>query len=280
MNDAKTETTTSSQSVLPAVQRLQSVGKSSLIAGLGGIASFVTALRDLGRGNRRRGLLQLVLSAALFLLAVVLRRPTGTSENDRAEGDQSDTAETSIDITDDEPSPRPESDGPSTVTDQTFEIGESDIDEAADTEEEPATSESHSGVPEKESYERLGEASFDEHNNRVPVSQRIFNTGLLALGGEAYWGVHETDETVFVSQRYDAIEERDDVRYIGSSEIDQERMLSIPGIVVNQWNNAAGGSTAVPSGTKLVFVTRDDLQEDGLVLVVPEQWIDDILDEE
>lgn len=241
--------------------------------------SFVTALRTLRRGDRRRGLVQFVLSAALLLIAVVQRRSTGAVEDGRADVDHSDTEKTTIDITADEPSPRPEIDGSPAVTDQTLEIAEPDVDEAEDTAEEPATDERDSGPLEKESYERLDEATFDEHHDRVPLSQRVFDTGLLSPDAKAYWGVHETDETVVVSQRYDSIEQRDGVRYIGSSRIDEERMLPIPGLVMNHWDNAAGGSTAVAAGTELVFVTRGDLREDGQVLVVPEQWLDDVLEE-
>lgn len=319
MDQATSETTTSRGSLTRATQRLRSADKPSLIATLGGIASFVAALRALRRGDRRRGLLGLLLSGALFL-TVVWQRSREQSGDDRAGVDSPDSGETSTDVTDDEPSPRPERDRPSAVTDQTlevdepdvdeadvdesdtdesdaddqpsprperdepsavtdqtFEIGDADVDDAEGPEQETATTGSRSDVPEQESYERLGEAAFNEHSNEVPVPQRIFNTGLLALDAEVFWGVRESDEAVLVSQQYDQLEERDGVRYVGSSQIDGERTLSIPGVVVNHWNDVAGGSTAVPSGTDLVFVTSDDLQEDGQVLVVPEQWSDDVL---
>lgn len=152
--------------------------------------------------------------------------------------------------------------------------------EEATAEETAEEAERESASPEGETFERLGEAAFDEQSGRVPAPQEVFNLGILSGGAEAFWGVREADDLVVVSGVFDPIEDVEGVDYVASSEVnDDDRKVRVPDTVLTHWDDVADGGTAVVSGTGLVFVTSDELRENDQILVVPVQWSDELLEE-
>jgi len=130
------------------------------------------------------------------------------------------------------------------------------------------------GLP--EAVDRLGAASFDRQSREVPVPQRAFNQGFLSHSAEAFWGVRGEDDAVLVSRAYDAIEGREGVRFLASSEVGADRReLPIPDAVLNHWDETIRGGTAVVGGDGVLFVTSDDLSGDGLLRVLPANWADE-----
>lgn len=131
-----------------------------------------------------------------------------------------------------------------------------------------------------EDIDRIGEAAFDRQSRKVPAPQRTFNQGFLAHSAEAFWGIRTHDDAVLLSQDYDAIEDRDGVRYVSSSEIGADaRELPIPDAILDHWDEVLGGGTAVAGGDDILFVTTDTLAADGLLCVLPAEWADDAFGE-
>jgi len=156
--------------------------------------------------------------------------------------------------------------------------------EAAVTEAgKPAGEQPESGTADAatSSIDRLGEAAMDARSREVPAPQRAFNQGYLAHSTEAFWGVREHDGAVLASRDYDAVADREGVRYVASSTIgDDVRELPIPAPVMNHWDEVAGGGTAVTGGNDVLFATTDDLAEDGLLWVLPAEWADEAFGED
>ncbi len=257
---------------------------SGALAGVAGGASLLAGARALERDETRRGIVRLVLGSVLVTAAVRQRPFNRGRAGERASVDQTDVVESSADIEDAGPSPELDSDVEATGVDQTdvvdTGIDGADLAEAAggaDAVESETTGDA--GSAEAESYERLGEAAFDEYSAEVPVPQRAFNQEFLSLDAEVFWGVREADDAVVVSGRYDPIDEGEGMRYVASSQVDDERMLSIPNAVRNHWDDVAGGGTAVASGDDIVFATSERLTAVGQLLVVPEGMVDDVLGE-
>ncbi|WP_436906755.1 hypothetical protein [Halosimplex marinum] len=142
--------------------------------------------------------------------------------------------------------------------------------------EEAAETAADAGPDETVTYDRLGEAAFDEHSNEVPVPQQAFNRGFLSLGEEAHWGVRDGGSVV-VSERFDPVASGDGVDYVATTAVDDDRMLTVPDEVTDHWDDAVGGPMAVESGDDIVFATSDDLATDRQLLVVPAAWADDVL---
>ena len=296
--------------VSEAMRYVRSGVESGAFAGASGGVSLFRGLRSLRRGDSLRGLGRLLLGGLFVAIAVVQRRSKsgGSAGGERERGgvDQTDVVDTGPDIEDvsegmtagdqshasgdeaaavvdagpdiedAEPSLESDSDAETTDGDQidtrTADVDQTDVVETGIDEEELADVAG-------DSYRRLGEAAFDEHGREIPVPQRAFNQNFLALGAEAFWGIREADDVVLVSQLYDPIEDREGVQYVASSQVDEDRMLSIPDAVVDHWDVVAGGGTAVAGGDDLVFATSDELKEDSQLVVVPEQWADDVLGE-
>ncbi|UTF54746.1 hypothetical protein [Natronosalvus rutilus] len=125
--------------------------------------------------------------------------------------------------------------------------------------------------------DRLGEAAFDRQSREVPAPQRAFNQGYLAHSTEAFWGIRARDDAVLVSLDYDAIQGRDGMQYVASSEIGQDvRELPIPDAVLTHWDEVFGGGTAVIGGDDILFATTEDLASDGLLRILPAEWADDL----
>lgn len=133
---------------------------------------------------------------------------------------------------------------------------------------------------ESEDVNRLGKAAFNKQNQKVPAPQRAFNQGFLAHSSEAFWGIRNSDDAVVVSQDYDAVEGREGVDYVASSEIGADvRELTIPDTILNHWDEVYGGGTAVTGGDDILFVTTDDLADERVLLVLPAEWADDVFGE-
>ena len=129
---------------------------------------------------------------------------------------------------------------------------------------------------EAEDIDRLGTAAVDRQSREVPVPQRAFNQGFLAHSSEAFWGIDDRDDSVVVSADYDAVEGREGVRYVASSEIGADaRELPIPDSVLDHWDEVYGGGTAVTGGDDILFVTTEELAADGLLRVLPAEWAAD-----
>jgi len=148
------------------------------------------------------------------------------------------------------------------------EVGTSDTtiaEESADVGGDAATAE----------IERLGQAAFDSQSREVPVPQQAFNRGFLAHSSTVCWGIRARDDVVLLAQEYDAIEGRDGVTYVASSEIGKDvRELPIPDAVLDHWNEVIGGGMAVTGGDDILFATTEALSVDGLLRVLPAEWAD------
>lgn len=132
-----------------------------------------------------------------------------------------------------------------------------------------------------DSYDRLGGASVSKNTREVPVPQKAVNLELVKQGGEAYWGVRETDGAVVVSQLYDPIQDDPDVRFLTSTTVGEDsRQLDVPDAVYDHWDEVYGGGTAVSGGDRLEFATSDDLAADEQMLVLPEWQVEDVVGEE
>ncbi|WP_120246697.1 hypothetical protein [Halopiger aswanensis] len=219
----------------------------------------------------------------------------GVGEDDRAAGDAAaDVADTSPTVEDAGSGLESEAGAESTSVGQR-EIADTGVDsedlteaterETGDIGGEEGTSEEPTAEDdtdagdgtETEAIDRLGEAAFDRQSREVPAPQRAFNQGLLAHSTEAFWGIRARDDGVLVSLDYDALENRDGVQYIASSEIGADvRELPIPDAVLNHWDDVFGGGTAVSGGDNVLFVTTDELAADGLLRVLPAAWADDL----
>ncbi len=260
-----------------------------------GAAGLLAGLRAFRRGNRGRGLAGLAVGAALLATALARR-----SRSRDAETDVTDTSPDTEDVGSgvepaSESEPRPESDtgAESAAVDQR-EVGDTEtvaeeierktgaIGDTDGTTDGAATGARGTGEVaaegvEPEKIDRLGEAALDRQSREVPVPQRAFNRGFLSHSAEAFWGIRAGDDAVVVSQNYDAIQDRDGMRYVASTQIGEDvRELPIPDTVLDHWDEVAGGGTAVAGGDDILFVTTDDLSADGMLRVLPSEWADDI----
>ena len=284
--------------------------ESGALAGLGGGVTLVRGLRAIRSGRHVRGLSRLAVGGGLLALAArQCRSRRGVGE--QIDVGQSDVVDTAPDIesVSEEPASRSEhasGDEAKSVVDTGPDIGGIDTDtEASDTNEgqteptaaaetdeetnpEPAaetdrgaateTGEGSAGVP-GVSHDRVGAAAFDEHTSEVPAPQQVFNQQYLSLDAEAVWGIRD-DDIVVVSQQYDAIEATDSIEYVASTQVDENRVLTIPDRITDHWDEVAGGGMAVESGDDVVFATSDDPKADWQLLVVPAAWADEVLDED
>ncbi|WP_226011371.1 hypothetical protein [Halomicrobium salinisoli] len=244
--------------------RLKSIARRGLRSGaLPAVGAGLTVFggaRAFQNGRRGRGIAALAAGALLAALSVRLGRQASADEPmDFAVIGERDADDAESAGTDAEAAEAQTADAPA--------------DQAEPEYDEPTISEG-------ETYERLGAAAFDEHSGEVPAPQRAFNQGELTLNAEAFWGVRDADGVVAVSREYDHIDERPAFRYVASTEVDDERMLRVPDEIRDHWDTLTDGGVAVVSGTDIVFVTSDAFADDSMLLVLPEQWADDVLGEE
>jgi len=257
---------------------LRRAASSGLLAGLGGSVFLVRGLQALRRGDRERGIGRLILGAVLVAIGALQRESTTRPSGERIEigHPEAEVGEPEGAVEEAPPAERA-AEAPEEEVEEAEEAEELEEAPAEELEEAQEVEEAAEEAPEAVAPERLGEAAFDEYSSEVPVPQKALNMRLLSLGSEVVWGVRDGDDAVVLSENYDAIVDREGVTYVGSSELDGERMLTVPDRVRDHWDEVSGGPTAVVSGTELVFATDDDLRADDLLLLVPEQWVDDLL---
>lgn len=253
MNSADTDTRTEREpnDDTPRAALGRRVGPDTVAALVGG-AGLIGGLRALRRGDRARGFVGIAVGAALLGVALLRRRSGGVDD------------EIAV----------PERDAAATGTD--FEgvdegVGADAVASTANV--APATTPTVDVEP--ADVDRLGAAAFDGQSREVPAPQRAFNQGFLAHSSEAFWGIDTRDDSVVVSTDYDAVEGREGVRYVASSEIGADaRELPIPDAVLDHWDEVFGGGTAVTGGDDVLFVTTEELAAQSLLRVLPADWID------
>ncbi|WP_232686075.1 hypothetical protein [Halobacterium zhouii] len=232
--------------------------RSGAATGIIGGAALLSGLRTLLAGQRKRGLVKLAFGGAFLAVALAQRR---SREESVEETDVIDT--------------EPDVGGEGSVDEAS---GAAEADHATGQAAPEVEEETESGEESQtEEIDRLGEAAVDGQSREVPVPQRAFNQGFLAHSTEAFWGISRRDGAVLVSQDFDAIQGRDGVEYVASSEIGEDvRELPIPTAVFKHWDEAGGGGTAVTGGDDVLFVTTNGLEADHLLRVLPSKWADDL----
>lgn len=250
--------------------------ESGAVAGVGGGVSLLGGLRALRRGEFGRALGRLALGGLLVAVARRQRRPGGCRQDEGQDAGRRASDRTRIAESDRAGTGRSGDAGEVGEDTDVTDAVAGDAGAASESDEsEPVAPEA--SRPEANVTERLGAAAFDEHSDEVPVPQHAFDVGILALESEVFWGVRDADDAVLVSALYDPFQERDGLRYVASSEVDEERTLRVPDAVMNHWDDVAGGGTAVVGGDEMAFATTDDLRADDQLLVVPRRWTDDVL---
>jgi hypothetical protein len=207
----------------------------------------------------------------------------GVGEEQHASGEEAtEVVDTSPDIEDVDVARERESDAAvgSASVDQR-EVADTGVDSETLTETSEGEPEESDETAESEDVERLGKAAFDRQSREVPAPQQAFNRGFLAHSTEVFWGVRTDDDAVLVSQDYDAVDGREGVDYVASSEIgDDAREVPIPDAILDHWDEVYGGGTAVTGGDDILFVTTDDLSDDDVLWVLPADWAADVIGEE
>jgi hypothetical protein len=228
------------------------------IAALVGGAGLLGGLRAFRRGERTRGAVRIAVGAAVLGVAL-LRRRAGGADEAAAAGERGPTEV------------EPDAEG---VDEASGAVGVGTAEATGGAADAPSgATAAAEGGPEAEDIDRLGAAAVDWQSREVPVPQRAFNQGFLAHSSEAFWGVSDRDDSVVVSADYDAVERREGVRYVASSEIGADaRELPIPDAVLDHWDEVYGGGTAVTGGDDILFVTTEELAAVGLLRVLPAAW--------
>jgi hypothetical protein len=247
---------------------------SGTATGIVGVIGVLRGLRSVRRGQRDRGFGELALGGVLLAVAVAQRQSSREAAEEPglvdtgpdAEGVAGEAGGGSVD------------EGAHT----TGEAAAAAVDSTPDVPSDRAAAQpdTESGeLARPEAVDRLGEAAVDSQSREVPVPQRAFNQGFLAHSAEAFWGIHDRDDAVLVSQDFDAVQGRDGVKYVASSEIGEDaRELPIPTAVLTHWDEVGGGGTAVAGGDDVLFVTTDGLEADHLLRVLPSAWAGDLLE--
>jgi len=265
----------------PSLERGIESGALAAILGGAGLLSGARALLD---GEHGRGIARVALGVGFITAALEQRRRHSHDEGSTVEQLDGEENESVIDVIADEAGigenevavgeesedeTAVESDtGPDTIGRDTAERDEGEDGETvADADTETVE------------IDRLGRAAFDEQSREVPAPQRAFNQGFLAHSTETNWGIRARDDAVVVSLDFDAIQQREGMRYVASSEIGRGvRELPIPEPVLTHWDTVFGGGTAVVGGDDILFVTTEELATDGLLRVLPAEWDDELQD--
>lgn len=150
--------------------------------------------------------------------------------------------------------------------------------EAADGAETAGETDEAAGERAPIADDRLGAAAFDEHSNEVPAPQRAFNQEFLSMNAEVVWGIRD-DHAIVVSQLFDPIQDGEDVQYVASTQITEDRIVTIPDEILDHWESVYDG-IGVAGGDDIVFATGDELQDDEQLLVVPAAWADGLVSED
>jgi len=297
-----------SSTAVSSLRRVVETG--ALTATIGGVG-LLSAFQSFRAGKRTLGLAKVALGSGLLTVAVVQWRShnrSGAPDGEETEGVDTGAA---ADVTTDEAGgadggAHAESETAVAIDDTSLDIEDvgSGLESNADTAGESAptdhrgtgdsgvdsedfveagtidgtTAEGNVGIgegAETEELEILGEAAFDRQSREVPAPQQAFNRGFLAHSSMVCWGIRERDDAVLIAQDYDAIENREGVTYVASSEIGKDvRELPIPDAVLDHWDEVIGGGTAVTGGDDILFATTESLADDGLLRVLPAEWTD------
>ncbi|WP_436923581.1 hypothetical protein [Halosimplex amylolyticum] len=261
--------------------------RSGALAGLGGGATVVRGLRSIRAGHRARGVARLAVGAGLLAIAVVQRR-SRRDRGERIDIEQSDVVDTSPDIESaaSESGSQPDHAGgeeASSVVDTGPDIEDAVADQPEEVEQAESTAETDESGESADDVvpladDRLGAAAFDEHSNKVPAPQRAFNQEFLSMNAEVVWGIRD-DDAVVVSQLYDPIEDGDDVRYVASTQVTEDRLVTVPDEVLDHWESVYDG-VRVAGGDDIVFATGDELERNEQLLVVPEAYTDGVVSDD
>ncbi|MFC7098690.1 hypothetical protein [Halobaculum marinum] len=246
------------------------IGPDTAAMAIGG-AGLLGGLRAIRRGDRVRGLLGVAVGAALLRAGIARRRARSRLDESSSDSvDETDADAVEVDVAET---------GRVSGTDDADEAGTDAVAAVAEVPpevDERADAATADPVVALADADQLGAAAFDARSHEVPVPQRAFNQGFLAHSAEAFWGVDDGDGAVVVSKDYDAVEGRDGVHYVASTEIGADvRELPIPDTVLDHWDAVYGGGTAVGGGDDILFVTTDDLTDAGLLRVLPAAWAED-----
>ncbi|MFC7195876.1 hypothetical protein ACFQL4_16620 [Halosimplex aquaticum] len=274
---------------------------------------MIRGLQAIRAGKRARGLGRLVAGGALLAVAAAQRRSKRAagkrididqsdvvdtapdiesaagdfeSHPDHAGGDEaSSVVDTGVDVEDavetgDESSDESDASAGTETTDASGETGRTGESAESTGESAESTSESAESAGEAAPIadDRLGAAAFDKESSGVPAPQRAFNQEFLSMSAEAVWGIRD-DDAVVVSQLYDPIEDGDGVRYVASTQVDENRIVTVPDEVLDHWETVYDG-VRVTGGDDIVFATSDELEADEQLLVVPAAWADEVLSED
>ena len=115
-------------------------------------------------------------------------------------------------------------------------------------------------------HEHLGAAAIQGRSNSIPAPQGAFDRELLK-DGEVHWAVTD-DDVVVVSVDYDSLREEEGLAVFATSTLDDDRTLHIPAEAFDEWGDATDDD--VGGGDTLHFVTTDEMESEGQVLVVPD----------
>jgi len=245
--------------------------RSGVATGIIGGIGVLRGLRSVLGGQRDRGFGELALGG-VFLAAAYAQR-----QSRRESVEESDVVDTGPDI---EGITDEAGGGVDQGDHATGQAAGGLVDSTPDVPSDGTAAREDTGSSETvhpEAVDRLGEAAVDSQSREVPVPQRAFNQGFLAHSAEAFWGIRGRDDAVLVSQDFDAVQGRDGVKYVASSEIGEDaRELPIPTAVLTHWDEVGGGGTAVAGGDGVLFVTTDSLEADHLLRVLPSAWPDDL----
>lgn len=283
-----------------------------VIGGLGGLLTL-RGLRALRRGKRARGLVRVLGGGALIAAALRRRRSDdaveesdvvdtsadiddigGGAGQERASSDEAAAvAGSSVDTeaaadaksrSGTEPASTAGTESPvepGEAADTGVDAGDladavGDTGTGADTETEAgAEGEADEGTV-LTGAEELGTAAYDPAEGAVSVPEPAFDRGMLALDGEAVWGLGR-DGAVALSQLYDPVEAADGVASTATSQFVEERTLAVPGAAADHW--VAAGGWDPESGDDLVFATNDEFEAESLLVVVPEPMREAVLGE-
>lgn len=252
-------------------------------AGLGGGLMVLRGFRAFRRGRRVRGGVR-VLAGVLLLAMAGRRRRSASGQGGPGTGvDQQDVVDTSPDVEHVDEAGLDEEEHAS--GDAAREVAESSVDvedvsDGADAEatgDQSADAETEGQVDfeaEAESpQEVIGEGTFDARRG-VPVPEPAFDEGFLELESEAFWGIREHDDAVFVSHRRAVFEDGGGIEYVTSSEVDDQQLLSVPEAVLNHWEGV-DDAEPMTDADELVFATTEDLRWVDVLWIVPEHRADE-----
>lgn len=254
---------------------------SGVFTGLGGGLTLLSGLRALRRGQWGRGLVRLFAGGLLLAAGVRQRRSPSGSSARRA--DQREVVHTSPDVEHVAEAglggeEHASGDAARAVAESSVDVEDVRDESGAEATDDRAGDGASEGQVDFENEaaeprDAIGEGTFDARRG-VPVPEAAFEEGFLELDDEAFWGIRDEDDAVFVSHWRVVFEESDGVEYVTSSEVDEEQLLSVPDVILDHWEGVDDEATT-DDGDELVFATTDDLRRADVLWVLTEQRADE-----